>query len=282
MDKIERLVSGTYIVAVSGGVDSVVLLDLLSKQTNLKLIVAHFDHGIRENSATDSQFVQKLAKSLGLQFELGSAKLGKNASEEQARDARYKFLNKIRDKYQARQIITAHHSDDIVETIIINLIRGTGWRGLSSLRSTKKILRPLLDYTKSDIKDYAKTHNLSWVEDSTNQDLRYLRNEIRQKLITKMNSKQRKQFLELYQSQRILMDQIDTHTTEINTDRRHDLIMWPQEVSIEVLRSQLKLTRPQAQRALMAIKTARPGTEMEITKEKSLLFTDKTVSAVVK
>lgn len=282
MEKIERLVGGTYIVAVSGGVDSVVLLDLISKQANLKLIVAHFDHGIRENSATDSQFVQKLAKSLGLQFELGSAKLGKNASEEQARDARYKFLNKVRDKYQARQIITAHHSDDIVETIIINLIRGTGWRGLSSLRSTKKILRPLLDCTKSDIKEYAKTHNLSWVEDSTNQDLRYLRNEIRQKLITKMNPKQRKQFLELYQSQRSLMDQIDAHTTEINTDRRHDLIMWPQEVSIEVLRSQLKLTRPQARRALMAIKTAKPGTEMEITKEKSLLFTDKTVSTVVK
>lgn len=282
MDKIERLVSGTYIVAVSGGVDSVVLLDLLSKQADLKLIVAHFDHGIRENSATDSQFVQKLAKSLGLQFELGSAKLGKNASEEQARDARYKFLNKISDKYQARQIITAHHSDDIVETIIINLIRGTGWRGLSSLRSTEKILRPLLDCTKSDIKEYAKAHNLSWVEDSTNQDLRYLRNEIRQKLITKMNPKQRKQFLELYQSQRSLMDQIDAHTTEINTDRRHDLIMWPQEVSIEVLRSQLKLTRPQARRALMAIKTAKPGTEMEITKEKSLLFTDKTVSTVVK
>lgn len=282
MDKIEELVKGTYIVAVSGGIDSVVLLDLLSKQANLKLIVAHFDHGIRENSATDSQFVQKLAKSLNLQFELGSAKLGKNASEEQARDARYKFLNKIRDKYQASQIITAHHSDDIVETIIINLIRGTGWRGLSSLRSTKKILRPLLGYTKSGIKEYAKSHNLSWVEDSTNQDLRYLRNEIRQKLVTKMNTKQREQFLELYQSQRSLMDQIDAHTTEINTDRRHDLIMWPQEVSIEVLRSQLKITRPQARRALMAIKTARPGTEMEITKEKSLLFTDKTVSTVVK
>ena len=282
MDKLEELVSGTYIVAVSGGVDSVVLLDLLNKQNNLQLVVAHFDHGIRSNSATDSQFVNKLADTLGLQIEIGSAELGKDASEEQARDARYDFLNEIKNKHNARQIITAHHSDDIVETIIINLIRGTGWRGLSSLRSTENIARPLLDYTKVDIFRYADENNLKWVEDSTNQDLKYLRNQIRHKIVSKMNTKQREEFLQLYRSQLNLTEEIDSHTAKLTDDQRHNFIMWPNDVALEVLRSQLQLTRPQARRVLMAIKTAKPGTKFEITKEKSLLFTDKTVSTVVK
>lgn len=282
VNKIEELASGTYIVAVSGGVDSVVLLDLLNKQPNLKLIVAHFDHGIRDDSAKDSQFVQKLASKVGMRFELGSAKLGKNASEEQARDARYAFLHKLKETHQARQIITAHHSDDIIETIILNIVRGTGWRGLSSLRSTEHLARPLLDYTKADILQYAKENSLEWVEDSTNQDLKYLRNEIRHNVMTKMNSKQRSEFIQLYKDQLVLMNEIDAHTAKLTSDQRHNFIMWPTSVSLEVLRSQLQLTRPQARRVLMAIKTAKPGTKLEITKEKSLLFTDKTVSTVVK
>jgi tRNA(Ile)-lysidine synthase len=280
--KLTQLQSGAYIVAVSGGVDSIVLLDLLCKQTDLKLIVAHFDHGIRSDSATDSQFVNKLADKYNLPFELGSAKLGKDASEEQARNARYSFLHEIKDKYNARQIITAHHSDDIVETIIINLTRGTGWRGISSLRSTEHVLRPLLDFTKADILAYAKDNNIEWVEDSTNQDLKYLRNEIRHKIVTKMNADKRAEFLHLYQSQMALADQIDAHTSELSSDKRHDFIMWPESVSIEVLRSQLKLTRPQARRALTAIKTAKPGTKFEIDGDKSLEFTHKNIVAVVK
>lgn len=280
--KLAKLKPGTYVIAVSGGVDSVVLLDLLSKQTDLNLVVAHFDHGIRSNSATDSQFVKKLADKYGFMFELGNAQLGKDASEEQARNARYAFLHEIKNKYDAPQIVTAHHSDDIVETIIINLTRGTGWRGLSSLRSTEHILRPLLDFTKADILDYAKTHKLEWVEDSTNQDLKYLRNEIRHKIVTKMNAKKRSEFLRLYQSQTALTDQIDSHTSKLSSDKRHDFIMWPQSVSLEILRSQLQLTRPQAKRALMAIKTAKPGTKFEIDGDKSLEFTHKNILTVVK
>ncbi len=282
MNTVEKLVQGEYIVAVSGGVDSVALLDLLSKQGNIKLVVAHFDHGIRAESANDAMFVKTLAEKYGLEFELGAAALGPDASEEQARDARYAFLKKLRQNRNALKIVTAHHSDDIIETIIINLIRGTGWRGISSLRNTKYIGRPLLDLTKADILDYAKNNDLRWVEDSTNQDLKYLRNEIRHKIVTKMNENQRQQFLQLYQSQRDLADEIDTHTTEFATDRRHNFIMWPTSVSLEVLRSQLQLTRPQSKRLLMAIKTAKPGTKFEITKEKTLLFTDKTISGVLK
>lgn len=277
-----KLKPGTYIVAVSGGVDSVVLLDLLSKQPDLKLIVAHFNHGIRSDSAKDAKYVEDLAGQYSLQFELGSAELGQDASEELARDARYQFLNKIKSQYNALQIVTAHHSDDVVETIIINLIRGTGWRGLSSLRSTEHLARPLLDFTKKDILDYANDNKLQWVEDSTNQDLKYLRNEIRHKIVTKMSTKQRQHFLDLYQSQLSLTDEIDSHTASLSTDKRHDFIMWPEVVALEVLRSQLHLTRPQARRALTAIKTAKPGSEMELSGDKSLKFTHKNVLVMVK
>lgn len=277
-----KLKPGTYIVAVSGGVDSVVLLDLLSKQPDLKLIVAHFDHGIRPDSAKDAKYVEGLANQYSLQFELGTAALGQDASEEQARDARYQFLNKIKSQYNALQIVTAHHSDDVVETIIINLIRGTGWRGLSSLRSTEHLARPLLDFTKKDILDYAKDNKLQWVEDSTNQDLKYLRNEIRHKISSKMSAKQRQDFLDLYQSQLGLTDEIDSYTARLSSDKRHDFIMWPESVSLEVLRSQLQLTRPQARRALTAIKTAKPGSELELSGDKSLKFTHKNVLVMVK
>lgn len=176
-----KIEPGRYIVAVSGGVDSVVLLDLLARNKNLDLIVAHFDHGIRDNSADDQVFVQELAKKYGLKYESERQELGINASEELARSKRYEFLNKIKDKYQAKKIITAHHADDYLETAIFNLLRGTGRRGLSSLKSGD-ILRPLLNYKKSQILEYAKRNNLAWQEDETNEDTKYSRNKIRQML----------------------------------------------------------------------------------------------------
>lgn len=279
--KLANLPTGKYIVAVSGGVDSVVLLDLLS-ESDRQLVVVHFDHGIRSDSSQDAKFVRNLATQYGLEFELGQAKLGSDASEDLSRQARYQFLNETKKKHQASHIITAHHSDDIVETMVINLIRGTGWRGLSSLRSTEGILRPLLKYSKSDILDYARTKKLTWVEDSTNQDPKYLRNLVRNKILSGLGSSQKQQFLELYQSQLQLRDQIDSHTARLISDRRHDFIMWPRSVALEVLRSQLQLTRPQAHRALMAIKTAKPGTKLEIADGKSLEFTHKNILVMVK
>ena len=98
MDLRNSLTNGKYIVAVSGGVDSVVLLDLLSK-TDSELVVAHFNHGIRNNSGEDADFVKQLAKKYKLDYEEEKANLGPNASEEIARKARYDFLNKITRKH---------------------------------------------------------------------------------------------------------------------------------------------------------------------------------------
>lgn len=276
-----QIPKGTYVAAVSGGIDSAVLLDILSKQKNLKLVVAHFDHGMRETSQKDAEFVKNLAKKYSLPFELGSAKLG-NVGEAEAREARYAFLRNVKKKHNAEAIIAAHHSDDIIETIIINMLRGTGWKGLSSLRSSGDILRPLLDVSKADVREYAQKHDIQWVEDETNTDEKYLRNRVRRNVLAKMSEEKKKQFLDLYNSQLKLHEEISKHSTDMQTENRHNYIMWPENVAIEVLRSQFELTRPQAKRALHAIKTAQPGTVFELSSSKSLAFTDKKVTLMLK
>ncbi len=183
---------GKYIVAVSGGVDSMVLLDILSKKPEIELIVAHFNHGIRPDSSKDEKLIRQTAKKPGLVVEVGYGHLGKNTSEEQARRARYAFLEKTRRKHQAEAIITAHHADDQLETALINLLRGTNWRGLQSIKNDKKIQRPLLKISKKEILAYAKAKDIKWREDSTNSDDNYLRNYLRLKVIPGMTAQSKK------------------------------------------------------------------------------------------
>jgi tRNA(Ile)-lysidine synthase len=283
----------TFVVAVSGGVDSVVLLDMLAKGNHAlyglqgeerfleftskntaeglvppnkeQLVVAHFDHGIRQESADDARFVEQLAKTYGLQFESKREELGASASEELARDRRYAFLRDVAKRHTAK-IMTAHHADDAIETIAINLTRGTGWRGLAVLDSLD-ILRPLLGVTKAELIDYAKQNNLDWREDATNSDTTYLRNDIRQKLIAL--DEQQKELLRLYRDRQVfLRRKVDTEVnTLINVSpyRRHLFIALPAGMAQELLRGVLVretgqgLTRPGLERALLAIKTIRPG-----------------------
>jgi tRNA(Ile)-lysidine synthase len=212
-----NLPDGKYIVAVSGGVDSVVLLDLLSNvhrpTPNVQLIVAHFDHGIRDDSGKDAEFVKSLAKKYKLPFELGEGQLGPQASEAEARNKRYAFLKTVQQKHQASAIITAHHQDDVIETSIINILRGTGRRGLSSLKNRPGLLRPLLAFSKKQLIDYAKAHNLQWQEDTTNEDIKFLRNKIRQEIMPKMDDTARAKWLAILRQADIINEKLDT---EIN------------------------------------------------------------------
>lgn len=203
-----NLKKGKYVVAVSGGVDSTVLLDLLTK-TDSKLIVAHFDHVIRKASNKDRAFVEKLAKKYGLKFYFKEGNLGENASEQTARDARYKYLEEIVKKEKADGLITAHHQDDLIETAIINIVRGTGRKGLSSIATNPKVIRPLLYYPKSEITKYANKNKLAWVEDPTNQNDKYLRNYIRHNITPKLDKSTRHKFLEYISKQSELNREID-------------------------------------------------------------------------
>ncbi|TWP25466.1 tRNA lysidine(34) synthetase TilS [TM7 phylum sp. oral taxon 346] len=170
----------TYLVAVSGGVDSVCLLDMLSRSEH-RLIVAHVEHGIRgEASRADARFVAALAQKYNLPFVSTALNLGPNASEELARQKRYDFLLTQAQKFGA-VLVTAHHAEDVAETIAINIERGTGWRGLAVLARTG-VKRPLISFTKTQLYDYALQHRLEWVEDATNASGLYQRNRVRKAL----------------------------------------------------------------------------------------------------
>ncbi|HMS24028.1 MAG TPA: tRNA lysidine(34) synthetase TilS [Candidatus Saccharibacteria bacterium] len=238
------VIPGKYIVAVSGGVDSVVLLDLLSKNKNLDLVVAHFDHGIRQESANDADFVTKLAKKYGLKIILGKGKLGSDVSEDEARKARYDFLFEILMGEGAKAIITAHHQDDVVETVIFNILRGTGRKGVTALSNQKQVLRPLLNVTKKEITEYARDNKLTWVEDSTNLDTKYTRNWIRHVLLPKMGDDKKEQIVQLYKSHQPINDEVDELITAIMGGEKSleklTLLNLPYSISCEVVASWLR------------------------------------------
>lgn len=269
------------VVAVSGGIDSVVLLDTLVRAGGYELIVAHFDHGIRDDSAADARFVEELASKYGLPFVMRREELGRQASEELARDRRYAFLRHVAYERDGR-IVTAHHADDMVETIAINVIRGTGWRGLSVL-DAPDISRPLLRQTKQDIRDYALHHRLEWVEDSTNGSTYYLRNRLRQLVGEKLSSDGKQALGKLWQGQITLKVSIDEEVKRfIQSDNKYSRYLFIQLeplVACELLRGAIihatgvGLTRPQTERALLAIKTARPNTQYEVGGRTQLRFT---------
>ncbi len=254
-----------YVVAVSGGVDSVVLLDTLAKLPHELLVVAHFDHGIREESAEDARFVERLAAQYGLPYISKRAELGPNASEAAARRARYDFLRTIAERYEAT-IATAHHADDVVETVAINLLRGTGWRGLAVLNDST-IERPLIHLWKEDLYTYALGHRLEWVEDATNATDAYLRNRLRHKIAAHLSIEQKKQIQRLWGKQRTLVDDVRRELDGIlRTDEpygRYFMTMIDMQSARELLRevvlreSGVSLLRSQLDSGVLAIRTAR-------------------------
>ncbi|MCX6728285.1 MAG: tRNA lysidine(34) synthetase TilS [Candidatus Saccharibacteria bacterium] len=250
-----------YVVAVSGGVDSVVLLDILANQPDNELIVAHFDHGIRKESHKDAEFVASLAKKYGLPFVGKREELGSDASEEKARDQRYAFLRSVAEKHGAK-LVTAHHADDVIESIAINLSRGTGWRGLAVLDSD--VERPLTDMNKVQTINYAKNHGLKWCEDITNKTDVYLRNRIRRK-VADLDEDVKRQLLTLWETQKSIKSDIEKEANKLIGGgpkySRYFFAHLDDRIGSELLRhiTQWRLTRPQRAKALHAIKTFLPG-----------------------
>ncbi len=251
----------TYIVAVSGGIDSVALLDMMVQAGREPLVVAHFDHGIRDDSAEDAKFVASLADRYGLPFETRREELGPNASEAIARERRYAFLRELASKYEGK-IVTAHHADDLVETVAINLHRGTGWRGLAVLDSD--VLRPLLDVHKDELRRYVNRRRLDWREDSTNKNDKYLRNKLRP-LTRTIHPESKQRVKDLRRRQLELKKEIEAEVRRLLGDgpdySRYLLTHMPPRLAVECLRviSNGTLTRPQLERLLLAVKTSVPG-----------------------
>ena len=266
-----------YLIAVSGGVDSVVLLDMLAKK-HKNILVAHFDHGIREDSKEDAIFVRQLAVKYGVKFFTKREELGANASEEKARRARYKFLRELSEKQNAT-IVTAHHLDDVAETIIINMVMGTGWRGLAVLNA-EDIYRPLINFKKQEIINYAKQNNLKWREDSTNSLNVYMRNIVRHKI--DLNNEQKNELQILHQEQIRLAKEIKSEVTSLlksikndNKISRYFINSIDQASAYEIIRELTKgeLTPSQIDSVINAIKTQRNGTIFEASKNIKIHFT---------
>ncbi len=176
------------IIAVSGGLDSITLFILLYFTGFFKLIIGHINHNLRKDSDDDQLFVQELCKEFDIPFflkRLDSKSRSKSESfEEWARIERYSFLNNLSEKTNSKWIMTAHHSNDQVETILMNLSRQTGVSGLKGIsKKHGKIIRPLLGFSKQEIIDFRTRIGYSYIDDPTNKDVSIPRNFLRNKVL---------------------------------------------------------------------------------------------------
>lgn len=180
------------IVALSGGADSVCLAHILlqlGERCGFRVSCAHFDHRLRgEESRRDADFVAEWCRARGVPLYIGSgdvaahARAGNLGIEEAGRHLRYEFLESLGD--ERTRIATAHQAEDNAETVLLNLVRGSGLRGLGGIPPRRgRIIRPLLAATREDIIAYLTEQGLTWVEDSTNRDGKYRRNRLRGEVI---------------------------------------------------------------------------------------------------
>ena len=188
----------TVLVAVSGGIDSVVLLDVLRRlaaELELSLHVAHLDHGLRDASADDARFVERLATEWSLPYH--ASRLDpetlvahhKHGREGAAREARYAYLRSAARHIGADRIALGHTANDQAETILQRLARGTGIAGLQGIAPVRRsLIRPLLHVTRTEVQTYAHDRGLPWRVDESNADLSYARNRIRHRILPELET----------------------------------------------------------------------------------------------
>lgn len=215
------------IVAVSGGADSVALLHHLHQQGFEQITVAHLDHQLRKSSAAEAKMVGQMAKRLGYAFELRKrsiealAKKKKENLEAVGRDERYRFFRELKGTSKAKYIVTAHHADDQLETVLFNIVRGCGLDGLAGMQvQDGDLWRPLLKVSKKDLLRYCKHHRLPFVHDESNDDLQMSRNILRKKVIPQLK-KMNPQLLQTME----LNTQLWTKTRDYFLQRAEDFLL---------------------------------------------------------
>lgn len=263
------------ILAVSGGIDSMALLAMYA---HADIIVAHIDHGTRKSSAKDANFVRQKCQELGVKFYETKLELGEGVSEELARKKRYEFLKTVQEK-EGGTLCTAHHLDDVLESIAINLIRGTGWRGLTPFYGDE-LVRPFIvaKMRKRDVLKFAGEQNICFRQDPTNYEAAYLRNRVREKM-AELDETTRADIIELFEKQNELRRKIEKLVTELakqtvvgkNFHKKELILAADEKVALEVLREiclmhGYSLTRKQLADFLSAIKTYAPHKRFNLPK----------------
>lgn len=179
------------VVALSGGIDSVVLLHLLQRVKGLQLLAIHVNFQLRgEESERDEAFCRQLCAEMGIALLVERVNTQQYAAQHRlstqqaARELRYGIFEREKLNFQAPYIATAHHAGDSIETFFINFSKGCGLRGLHGIQALKNdILRPLLPFTRSEIAQYAQDNALQWAEDSSNASDKYTRNFLRLRIL---------------------------------------------------------------------------------------------------
>lgn len=178
-----QLAPGTHLVAVSGGPDSMALLDLLHRthgEHGFSLIVAHVDHGIARESAEVAGMVRDSAQAMKLPFKTVQLALGPDAGETEARRSRLDALEQLRQSTGAGSIVLGHHADDQAETVLMRLLRGSGPAGLAAMNAVDgTLVRPLLPFRRSQLAQYVQLRGIRAWEDPANSDSRHLRSWLR-------------------------------------------------------------------------------------------------------
>lgn len=185
-------IKDTIVIGCSTGPDSMALLDMLMKirdKYQLSLIVAHVNHNVRKESKEEEQFIKKFCEDNNLLFEsMTIEEYGDDNFHNEARNIRYNFFEMLVEKYEANYLMTAHHGDDLIETILMRIVRGSNLNGYSGFKEivemdNYKIIRPLIHYTKKELEQYDKENNVKYYIDSSNDKDKYTRNRYRKYIL---------------------------------------------------------------------------------------------------
>ena len=206
------------IVAVSGGIDSIVLLDILDQlrgELGYQLHLAHFDHALRPESSADGRFVAEEASRRGLPCTVERRDVGEHAQEEKlsleeaGRLLRYAFFEEVAGCVGASFVVLGHHAEDQAETVLMRLLRGSGATGLGAMEAVRegRYLRPLLSVRRTEIETYAQERGLCHREDASNRDVHFLRNRIRWELLPLLEEYNPKITETLNRTARLLKDE---------------------------------------------------------------------------
>lgn len=184
----------TIAVAVSGGEDSMCLLHFLHAQGQ-KIVAVTVNHQIRKNGKTDADFVENFCEVQEIPFLRfdadvpAFAKQNKMGTEEAARACRYAIFRSVLNEKKADMVALAHHQDDQAETVLLNILRGCGLKGLVGMQNSESFIRPFLTVQKKDIRAYLAAHNVPHIEDETNADTGFSRNYIRHEILPRLKEK---------------------------------------------------------------------------------------------
>lgn len=204
------------VIGLSGGPDSMVLLNILIKykydnNLNYNIVCAHINHNLRKESEEEEKFITKYCKDNNLLLEKTKFEYDKKFTESLGHQMRYTYFEKIVKKYKAKYLFTAHHGDDLIETILMRIVRGSSLSGYAGFEkiidlSDYKILRPLVYITKNDIISYAKENNIPYVIDKSNFDDKYTRNRFRKYILPKLKEEDENVHLKFLQYSDIVSD----------------------------------------------------------------------------